>query len=216
MSDKKTFIRETEALRDLRTLEAIERDPGVSQRELASDLGVAVGVANACIRALVRKGLVKIRGTSNRSITYHLTKAGLLHKSVLAMEWTRNTLGFYAQARRQVADHIAEWASEGVRTIVLDGADELAEITALVSGLAGVTVVGVVEDGERSIGASVLGVPVTSLEALDLPHPPDAVVFCVEPDAERTAALSRAFPSARLLSLVGELPDVGRMAVGDR
>lgn len=205
-NDRSEFLKETEALRDLRTLEAIEADSGVSQRELAGTLGVAVGVANACIRTLVRKGLVKIQGTSNRSITYHLTKAGVLHKSRLAMEWTRNTLDFYRQARRDVAGHLAGLAREGASAIVLDGANELAEIAALVSAEAGVRVVGVLRDGESPIGDAVLGVPVTTLEQAAAEEP-DAVVLCVDVSLERLQAIRLRFPAAKLLSLVGTLPE---------
>lgn len=208
MAARKTFLKETEKLRDLRALEAIERDPHVSQRELANTLDVAVGVANACIRTLARKGLVKIRGTSNRSITYHLTKAGVLHKSMLAMEWTRNTVDFYVQARGKVAEHLGAFVREGVRSIVLDGANELAEIAVLVSAGAGVEVVGILRDEGSAIGSAILRIPVEMLDGLELAEEPDAVVFCRDPEPSRIHALTARFPAARLLSLVGEMPVV--------
>jgi DNA-binding MarR family transcriptional regulator len=169
------FLRQSEALRVLRTLEAIEQDPSVSQRELAGTLGVAVGVANACVRTLARKGMVKIRGENNRSITYHLTKKGLLHKSRLAMEWTRNTVDFYRQARRDVADRLRVLAGRGETRLVLVGDEALAEIAVIVSGEAGVSVLAVVLDGPRD--GELLGVPVTGLQEA-LAFGPDAVVSC--------------------------------------
>lgn len=213
MPERNTFLKETEALRDLRALEAIERDPAMSQRELAHTLGVAVGVANACVRTLARKGLVKIRGTSNRSITYHLTKAGVLHKSMLAMEWTRNTVDFYVQARRQVAEQLAALAAAGSRRVILDGANELAEIAALVSAETGVTVIGVLADGADPIGGAILGIAVSTLDAQEPAEAPDAVVFCVQPTSERVAAVEARFPGVRLASLAGQLPKRGAGSV---
>jgi DNA-binding MarR family transcriptional regulator len=169
------FLRQSDALRDLRALEAIEQDSSVSQRELADTLGVAVGVANACVHALVRKGSVRIRGESNRSITYHLTKKGVLHKSRLAMEWTRNTVDFYRQARRDVVDRLRVLADSGERRLVLVGDEALAEIAVIVSAEAGVTVLAVVPDVSGPDG--LMGIPVLDLDdALALG--PDVVVSC--------------------------------------
>ena len=44
----------------LRILRELENDPGLSQRDLAKELGVSLGKTNYCLRALVEKGLVKV------------------------------------------------------------------------------------------------------------------------------------------------------------
>jgi ribosomal protein S25 len=193
------FVTQAEALRDLTALEEIERNPSVSQRELAQQLGVSLGVANACIRTLARKGFVKIRGESNRSITYHLTKTGLLRKSLLAMEWTRNTVDFYAQARRRVSERLRTLGESGARTVVLYGTGEMAEIAAIVAPEAALELTGIV-DQLGTAPERLLGVPVGGPELLEAAHP-DAVVLCVDPDAEALAALRAT--SIRLFRLVG-------------
>lgn len=198
------FVKQSEALRDLRALEEIERNPAVSQRELASKLGVAVGIANACVRTLARKGMVKIRGDNNRTITYHLTKKGILHKSRLAVEWTRNTIDFYREARQKVADRLVPVADSGAEHIALYGANELAEIAAIVAARAGLRVVAVIRaEGsadERQAAApgvdELLGAPVGEADLLD-GLSIDAVVVCVAPsekDASILSALSERFP----------------------
>ena len=40
-------------------LSSVERDGGQSQRRLASELGIALGLVNAYLRRCVKKGLVK-------------------------------------------------------------------------------------------------------------------------------------------------------------
>src|SRR6266446_7963781 len=45
----------------LSVLTSIERDSAITQRKLAHDLGIALGLANAYLRRCVRKGLVKMR-----------------------------------------------------------------------------------------------------------------------------------------------------------
>lgn len=209
MPKDSSFVKETEALRDLRTLEAIERNPHVSQRELARSMGVAVGIANACIHTLVRKGMVKIRGDNNRSITYHLTKKGLLHKSALAMQWTLNTLSFYREARHRVSEVLASAAASGVRRLALWGATELSEIVLIAAGEAGLEVVAVVEEGDAYMKAKLGDMPVGGLEVLEGTSP-EAVAVCGEmSDEQRDAlgeAVSRLEGDVRILSFWGEEP----------
>lgn len=197
------FIKEAESLREMRVLEEIEANPGLSQREVAEHLGVAVGIANSLIRALVRKGLVKIRGESNRSITYHLTKAGVVYKSRLAFEWTKNTIEFYRDARSKVAARLAAMAASGPTSVVVLGTNELAEIAAIVSGEAGVNVIGAAwaddEDGPQRLA----GFPAAPLVEL-LGEGVEAVVACVKPTTAQLAAATRA--GVPVLDLTGETP----------
>jgi hypothetical protein len=199
---KNRFLKDAEALRDLRVLEEIEQDSNVSQRQLADTVGVALGVANACVWALVRKGMVKIRGESNRSITYHLTKKGVAYKASLAVEWTRNTLDFYKQARHKLADRMARLPGVGVTRVALIGIDEQVEIAAIVAPETGVTVLAVVRRDGTYLGESVSGVPATDL-ASALALGPDALVLLGEIDGDELerARGSSAAASVRFLDL---------------
>src|SRR3990172_2242280 len=143
MRKDEVFLKEAEALHSLRALEEIEKNPSISQRELSSHLGVALGITNSLLKALVRKGLIKIRGNNNRSLTYHLTHAGVLAKSQLAVQWTLNTIDFYRQARVGVAGRLAELVEKGAQSIVLYGNGELTEIVSIVAPEAGLTIVGI-------------------------------------------------------------------------
>lgn len=150
-------------LRELRALEEIERNPRISQRQLATELGVALGVANACVHTLVRKGLVKIRGESNRSLSYHLTKQGVLHKASLAIEWTNNTINDYVQARARMRRQLDGLAASGVRRVVVLGADEVSELVTLIAPQAGIEVVAAVRLGTPPIAETLAGVPVLDI-----------------------------------------------------
>lgn len=185
-----SFIKETEALRDLRALEAIERNPNVSQRELAKSMGVALGIVNACIHTLVRKGMVKIRGDNNRSISYHLTKRGIGMKSALAMQWTLNTIDFYREARLRVAHTLQRLSAEGVKRLLLYGANELAEIVIIASHAAGIEVVGVIGEPDSYISSILPDVPVGGFELVESTHPDAIAVTSIVPAAEVDAIKS--------------------------
>ena len=75
----------------LEMLKILQANPGLSQRQLAAQMGVSLGKANYLLRALVEKGLVKLgnfgKNPNKRQYAYLLTPAGLEEK-------TRITLGF--------------------------------------------------------------------------------------------------------------------------
>jgi len=183
------FLKETKSMLDLKALEEIEKNPKISQRELSNHLGVALGITNSLLKNLVYKGLVKIRGENNRSLTYHLTHAGVMTKSRLAMRWTLNTIEFYRQARRNITDRLADLAHQGIESVILYGIGELTEITVIVAPEAGLKILGIIDE---KTGASrmILEYPAIKLEELALSKA-DAVIVCVETDEMHIEELAR-------------------------
>lgn len=175
--------------RDLRILEEVERNPSVSQRELAASLGVALSITNACVHALVRKGMIKITGENNRSITYHLTKKGVVHKALLAVEWTRNTVDFYRQARGFVSGELSALTAAGAHRVVIYGSGDLAEITLIAASDFALDVIGVVGDPSERTRERIATLPVSGLDELAAMEP-DAVIVALDGlDVDRVSAL---------------------------
>lgn len=187
---------DTDDYRSMRVLEEIEKNPNVSQRELASSVGVALGIANSLVHALVRKGLVKIRGDNNRTISYHVTKKGLGHKATLAMQWTANTIDFYRQARQSVSASLAGIGDKAGKRIVLLGANEVTEIAIIVAAEAGVDIVGVVRhEGTYLGGDSLLGVAVGG-PGIAVDNSADAAVMCLDRSKPEYAEMFDEFAGA--------------------
>ena len=185
MDKKEEKINDNHALRDLKVLEEIDKDPTISQRDLSQQLGVALGITNSLIKTLARKGLVKIRGKNNRSLTYHLTHAGVLHKSKLAMQWTLNTIGDYRRLRGEVSGKLSLLAAEGLSKIGIYGSNELAEIVILTAAEAGVELIGIADAEPEP--ATLANFQVGSLEEL-LKSAPDALVNCTGSDLKSELA----------------------------
>lgn len=74
-------------------LKLIERSPGLSQRDLARELGVSLGKTHYLLRALVEKGLVKAnnfrRNDNKLAYAYLLTSVGASEKIRLARDYLR-------------------------------------------------------------------------------------------------------------------------------
>ena len=91
-----------------RILRALERDPKISQRDLAGVLGVSVGKTNYCLRALVDKGLVKVdnfRKSGNKlAYAYELTPRGLLDKGKVARRFLKRKLQEYERLQSEIEE----------------------------------------------------------------------------------------------------------------
>lgn len=74
-------------------LHLLEREPHLSQRELAKRLDISLGKVNYCIRALAEKGWIKAgnfyRSSNKRAYLYILTPRGLVEKAKLTLRFLR-------------------------------------------------------------------------------------------------------------------------------
>ena len=82
-----------------RLLRYLEEHPEASQRELAQHLGVSVGKINYCVRALIAKGLVKMRnfrGSKKKlAYAYVLTPKGIEEKASVTASFLKRKLAEY-------------------------------------------------------------------------------------------------------------------------
>jgi DNA-binding MarR family transcriptional regulator len=141
-------------------LTSIERDSRVTQRKLAGDLGIALGLANAYLRRCVRKGLVKVSQVPLNRYAYYLTPQGFAEKSRLTAEYLAASLDFFRRARGDCSVLLHQCAARGWRQAALYGAGDLAEIALLSAGEAGVEIVCIVDAaqaGRRCAGVPVVG-----------------------------------------------------------
>ncbi len=150
----------------LGVLDAVERDQHVTQRVVASELGIALGLANAYLKRCVRKGLVKVSQVPSRRYAYYLTPQGFAEKSRLTASYLAHSLTFFRNARNQMAAVFAEADARGHHKLALAGDGDLAEIALLVAREASVEITGVLKgpivDADLLLG-SVDGVVITEL-----------------------------------------------------
>lgn len=74
-------------------LKLVESKPELSQRELARELGISLGKANFCLRALIDVGMVKatnFRNNKNKlGYMYLLTPSGMEAKSSITLSFLK-------------------------------------------------------------------------------------------------------------------------------
>jgi DNA-binding MarR family transcriptional regulator len=134
----------------LRLLADIDRTGVVSQRLLATRLGIAVGLTNAYVKRLVRKGWVKVQKVPARRYKYFLTPEGFVEKSRLTAEYLSFSLAFFRRAREQCLDLLRECEHLGRTRVALFGASELAEIATLAARETSVKIVAIAAPGKNA------------------------------------------------------------------
>lgn len=154
------FLEQGQALRDLKALELIAESPRISQRDLASRLGIALGLTNACLSKMARAGLIKMSRVNGRSLAYHLTPAGFAAKARLSMEYARTTVGMYRAAREVVSEGLSVLASQGVSRVALLGLSDTAEIVGIVCAHLSISIACVIDPLTDEPERTFLGLPV--------------------------------------------------------
>ncbi len=126
-------------------LAAVERDSHVTQRHLARELGIALGLANAYLKRCAKKGYIKIRQVPLNRYAYYLTPRGFAEKSRLTAEYLTVSFDFFRRARHDAVSLLAQCHARGWSRVVLWGAGELAEVMVLSAAEAEVSILCVVD-----------------------------------------------------------------------
>ncbi len=135
--------------RDLLLLTEVERDGAVTQRSLASKLGVALGLTNLYLKRLVRKGYIKITTIPSHRVRYLLTPQGFAEKSRLTYLYMEYSLSHYRDMRARLREALSQAAQNGAKRVVIYGTGELAEMAYLSLREMHMTLVGFVDDSQQ-------------------------------------------------------------------
>lgn len=139
-------------------LESVERGGEQTQRRLAAELGIALGLVNAYLKRCIKKGLVKVSEAPARRFAYYLTPQGFAEKSRLTVDYLSYSFSLFRRARADYADVLNAARARGFTRIVLAGASDLAEIATICAIDIGVQIVAVVDP--HSAHSRFVGVPV--------------------------------------------------------
>ena len=93
----------------LKILREIEKNPNISQRELAANVNFSLGKLNYCLNALKIKGLVKMKNFQNNKkkirYIYILTPKGLAKKTSMAINFLKRKMKEYDEIKREIKNH---------------------------------------------------------------------------------------------------------------
>ncbi|HUL23415.1 MAG TPA: winged helix-turn-helix transcriptional regulator [Thermodesulfobacteriota bacterium] len=163
-------------MRDLQFLQELEKNPVVSQRELSHRFGIALGVTNACLRRMARKGWIRIRDLNPRRIGYYLTPKGILEKTRLTIHLISFRVQHYSELKKVIADRLLEMQHQGMQRIAFYGVSDEMEVAYITLQGVNLKLVGIVDDDEKVTSRFIFGYeiePVSRVQELK----PDCILI---------------------------------------
>ena len=171
-----SMYKPSDKIRELRLLEDLEKNPIVSQRELSHKFGIALGVTNACLKRMTRKGWIRIRGLSHRKIGYYLTPKGFAAKAQLTLHLFSYTVQHYLELKKIITQRLLEMQHDGSERIVFYGVSDEMEVAYITLQGVNLKLVGIVEDDGEFIPQFIFGYelePVSRVQELK----PDGILI---------------------------------------
>jgi len=121
-------------------LDEIAQDSLVTQASLSKRLGIAVGSVNWYIKRLVVRGWVKVSHLDRTRLQYDLTPEGVKIFSQRAMSYARDSLKFYSDLREKAKLLATDLKQKGVKSVYLNGDDQVMDILRLTCIEAGIKI----------------------------------------------------------------------------
>jgi predicted transcriptional regulator len=154
-------------MRDLRLLEELAKNPIVSQRELSHRFGIALGVTNACLRRMARKGWVRIRDLNPRRMGYYLTPKGMLEKTRLTIHLISFRVQHYSELKKVIGNRLLEMQRDGLQRVVFYGVSDEMEVAYITLQGVNLKLVGIVEDDEKFTPQFIFGYELESVSRIN-------------------------------------------------
>jgi DNA-binding MarR family transcriptional regulator len=145
-------------IRTLKILEKIDRTKTPSQRDIADELNISLGLVNSFIKRLANKGYFKIINIQANRVKYLITPKGVAEKTRLTYEYIKLSYQFYNGARQKLRDVFKELENEGASRLVFYGAGDLAEIAYISTQGTKVQMIAVIDD--YSVGRKFFNDPI--------------------------------------------------------
>jgi EPS-associated MarR family transcriptional regulator len=84
----------------------LQENPDLTQRELSKKLGISVGGLNYCLKALMEKGLVKMRNFANSKnkfgYVYVITPNGVAEKAAITHRFLQRKIDEYEALKAEI------------------------------------------------------------------------------------------------------------------
>lgn len=98
------MIKEQDKLEILRTL---DKEPNSSQRKMAENLGFSLGKLNYCLKALQKKGWVKLQNFNQREnkisyLKYIITPEGITERTNLTLNFMKKKMKEYDELKKEL------------------------------------------------------------------------------------------------------------------
>ena len=110
---------------DVATLQNIantlEQDPLASQRVLAQNAGMSIGLMNAVLKRFVERGWIMLTNVNLRKLSYAITPAGIAELTARSQKFAKRTFELANIYNETLCNYISEAKKQGKNTMCLYG-----------------------------------------------------------------------------------------------
>ncbi len=156
------FLAPNKRYRRFSLLLCIMKNSHITQKQLGRETCLSSAMVNNYIKELSKDGLLNVSGDSNRDMAYYLTQDGQEYVSGNFLSFSAEIVQFYASVRREIVELLIKCYQSGIRTIVLYGASDTAEIVYSAVQKTELAVTGVVDNDPQKVGALFYGTVIQS------------------------------------------------------
>lgn len=112
----------------LKLLNELQREPMITQRALAANLGIALGLVNAYVRRLYKKGYIKVKNLPKKRIKYIITPKGFIEKVRLTYSYMHTSINHFKHVRYKIEQTYSLMIALDIKRMLLWGDGEIAEL----------------------------------------------------------------------------------------
>lgn len=169
MSDN-LFFKPTFLFKEYMILDMIEKNPNITQREMAKVIGIAVSMINDHVDQYEKDKLIKRKKHSTKNVEYFITKKGTERRKLLNIWYLKSSHEIYLSAKDNISVFLNQIIDKGFKKILLYGAGEVAEIILGVmndDNNIPLEVVAVIDDNKNRQGEKLVNLPIITLDEID-------------------------------------------------
>ena len=141
-------------------LQAIEQKDNISQRHLAQEMGVALGLANSSLKRCVKKGWIKITTAPANRYLYYLTPNGFAEKARLTADFFSTSLALFRQSGDEYSAIFDRCVAAGSTRVILAGLSDLTEIAVMRAMQSKIELIAIYQPGSQR--HEFFGVPIAT------------------------------------------------------
>jgi len=150
--------------KSLQILDELSTNDTLTQRDLSTRLGLALGLVNSYIKNLVSKGFITVKAIPPKRYAYYLTPKGFAEKTRLTYDLLHDYTRIYKEARKNLKSLFKEMMNQGKKRVIFAGTDEVAEIAYITLQETDMQLVGIIATDE--IGSNFFGKKVEPISSI--------------------------------------------------
>jgi len=162
-------------------------------RGLSHKFGIALGVTNACLKRMVRKGWIRIRDLNPRKIGYYLTPKGMIEKGRLTLNLITFRVQHYSELKKIIGNRLLEMQNKGLKRIVFYGISDEMEVAYITLQGVNLKLVGIVEDDEKFVPKIIFGYEVEPVSRVNELKPDCVLLTSLTENGKKREKLEKIF-----------------------